>query len=77
MKRVNILGDYKPAVLVDGVISAGWVITEKKGAALIEIEPYHKLGKQHLRPLEAEALEFLKFMREDAKSYDVKVQSTL
>ena len=73
LKRVNMLREFKPAVLIDGIVSAGWVITDKKGAALIEIEPYHALGKQHLQPMEAEALAFLKFMREDAKSYDVSV----
>ena len=77
MKRVNMLREFKPAVLVDGIISAGWTIEVKKGAALIDIEPYHKLGRQHLQPLADEALAFLKFMREDATSYDVRIQSGL
>ena len=75
LKRVNMLGEYKPAVLVDGIISAGWSITDKKGAAVLDIEPYHTLRKSDLEPLQAEGLAFLKFMREDAASYDVRVLS--
>jgi hypothetical protein len=74
MKRVNMLREFKPAVLIDGIIAAGWTIEVKKGAAVIDIEPYHKIGKAHRKPLEAEALAFLRFMRGDAKSYDVRVQ---
>lgn len=74
LKRVNMLREYKPAVLVDGIIAAGWSMEVKKGAAMIEIELYHKLGKQHLNPLKEEALNFLRFMRDDATSYDVRVR---
>ncbi len=75
MKRVNILAEFKPAVLVDGIVAAGWSIAVKKGAAVLDIEPYHKLRKAHLEPLEAEGLNFLKFMRADATSYDVRIAS--
>lgn len=77
LKRVNMLREFKPAVLIDGIIAAGWTIEEKKGAAVLDIEPYHKITKAQIRAAEAEGLAFLKFMREDATSYDVRVQSRL
>lgn len=77
LKRANMLREFKPAVLIDGIISAGWTIEVKQGAAVIDIEPYHKLSSQHRQPLEDEALAFLKFMREDATSHDVRIQSRL
>ena len=73
MKRVNILAEFKPAVLVDGIVSAGWSVERKKGAARLVVEPYHKLRKRDERELEAEGLSFLKFMQADAKSYDVEI----
>jgi hypothetical protein len=30
MKRINLFSDFKPAVLIDGVVSAGWVVSRKK-----------------------------------------------
>ncbi|HEY9009958.1 MAG TPA: winged helix DNA-binding domain-containing protein [Devosia sp.] len=73
VKRVNMLREFKPAVLIDGIVAAGWVVTEKKGAALLEIEPYHAISKKQRREVEEEGQKFLNFMREDAKSYDVVV----
>jgi hypothetical protein len=72
-KRVNILAEFKPAVLVDGIVSAGWAVESKKGAARLMIEPYHKLRKRDLREIEAEGLAFLRFMQADAASYDVEI----
>ena len=63
------------AVLIDGIISAGWTIEVKKSDAVLAIEPYHKISKRDVRDTEAEGLAFLKFMRPDAKSFDVRVQS--
>jgi hypothetical protein len=74
-KRVNMFSEFKPAVLVDGVISAGWSVESKRGAARLVIEPYHKLRKRDLGELEAEGLAFLKFTQPDAKSYDVEVRA--
>jgi hypothetical protein len=74
MKRINIFENFKPGVLVDGVISAGYVISRKKDAARLEIEPYHKLTKAQVREVEAEGGAFLHFMEEGAESYVVEVQ---
>ncbi|MEO6013459.1 MAG: winged helix DNA-binding domain-containing protein [Devosia sp.] len=72
--RVNVFANYKPPVLVDGVISAGWAVSRKKGAARLEIEPYHKLTKKAVREVEKEGHAFLRFMEEGADSFDVEMQ---
>jgi hypothetical protein len=74
-KRANMLREFKPAVLIDGVISAGWGIDEKKGNAVLSVEPYHKITKRDVRDVEKEGLALLRFIRPEAKSYNVRVQS--
>ncbi len=74
-KRINIFENFKPGVLVDGVIAAGYVVSRKKDAARLEIEPYHKLSKKLVREIEAEGEHFLRFMEEDAKTYAIEVQA--
>ena len=74
LKRLNLFTDFKPSVLIDGVIAAGWVVSRKKDAVRLEIEPYHKLSKKQVRELEAEGEAFLRFMEEGAASYTVEVQ---
>jgi hypothetical protein len=74
MKRINLFADFKPAVLVDGVIAAGWVVSMgKKGAARLDIEPYRKLTKTQIRELEKEGQAFLGFMAENATAREVVV----
>ncbi|MEQ1770394.1 MAG: winged helix DNA-binding domain-containing protein [Devosia sp.] len=73
-ERINIFANYKPPVLVDGIISAGYVLARKKGAATLEIEPYHKLSKKAVREIEKEGLAFLHFAEADAETFDVSVQ---
>ena len=73
MKRLNLFSDFKPAALIDGVIAAGWVVSRKKGVARLEIEPYHKVTKAQRREVETEGETFLRFMEEDADSYEVEV----
>jgi hypothetical protein len=72
---INMLEEFKPAVLVDGTVAAGWAIAVKKGAATIEIECYRRMLKRELRELEAEGLAFLRFMRPEAQSRDVRVKA--
>lgn len=74
MKRINIFENFKPAVLVDGVISAGYVVSRRKDAARLEIEPYHRLSKKQVREVEAEGEAFLRFMEDGAASYTVEMQ---
>ena len=72
-KRVNLLAEYRAAVLVDGIIASGWMISTKKGSAVLEIEPYRQLRKTDVTDLEREGLNFLRFMAETAESFDVRV----
>jgi hypothetical protein len=73
MKRINLFSDYKPAVLIDGVVSAGWVVSRKKGVARLEVEPIHKISKAQRREVETEGEAFLRFMEDDADSFEVQV----
>lgn len=73
-KRDNLLlAQFKPAVLVDGIISAAWSVETRKGAARLVVEPYRKLRKADLRDLEREGLAFLTFMAPDAGGRDVEM----
>ncbi len=72
-KRINIFENFKPGVLVDGVIAAGYTIETRKRAAVLEIEPYHKLRKAEIADLEAEGERFLRFMAEKAETFDMRV----
>jgi hypothetical protein len=71
--RENMFQSFRPAVLVDGIIAAGWSVQTKKGTARLRVEPYHKLRKADCRDIEREGLAFLKFMERDAESHDVEV----
>lgn len=73
MKRVNLLAEFKPAVLVDGVISATWSVASKKDTARLVVEPYHRLRKSDVRDVEREGLAFLRFMQPEATRSDVDV----
>jgi len=72
-KRGDFLRDVKPAVLVDGIISASWVIETKKGAAVLTVSPYRRLSRKDVAEIEREGLVFLRFMEEQAESFDVRV----
>jgi hypothetical protein len=73
--RTNLFTDFKPSVLIDGVIAAGWVVSRKKAAARLEVEPYHKLSKKQVREIEAEGEAFLRFMEGSAATYTIEVQA--
>lgn len=68
---LNMFQAFKPAVLVDGLVAAGWMTSAKKGAAVLEIECYRKMRKDERRQLESEGIDFLRFMQPDATSWDV------
>lgn len=73
-RRVNLLlAGFKPAVLVDGIVSARWSIETRKAAARLVVVPYHKLRKSDVRDIEREGLAFLSFAEPGAESRDVEV----
>ncbi|HEV2514499.1 MAG TPA: winged helix DNA-binding domain-containing protein [Devosia sp.] len=72
-QRGDFLHDARPSVLVDGIISAAWAIDSRKGAAVLTITPYHRLRKKDVAEIEREGLKFLRFMEEQAETFDVRV----
>src|SRR5688572_11264475 len=72
---MNMFQSFKPAVLVDGTINAGWTVGSKKGATTLEIELYRKLTRRELAEVEAEGQRLLKFIEPEAKSWDVAFTS--
>ncbi|MGV3491621.1 MAG: winged helix DNA-binding domain-containing protein [Devosia sp.] len=73
-KRINIFENYKPGILIDGIVAAGWTITVKKRHATLSIEPYHKLNKPELADLDTEGNRFVRFMEEKAETFSVEVE---
>lgn len=73
--RVNMFQDFKPALLIDGQIDAGWIISKKKGDAVLEIETYRKLTKRESAEVEREGLAFARFLEPDAKTWNVTFMS--
>jgi hypothetical protein len=71
--RGDFVNNVKPGVLVDGLMSAGWGIDSKKGAAVLTVTPYHQLRKKDVAEIEREGLKFLRFMEETAETFDVHV----
>ncbi|CAN7581248.1 winged helix DNA-binding domain-containing protein [Devosia sp. LjRoot16] len=71
--RGDFVNNVKPGVLVDGLMSAGWGIDSKKGAAVLTVTPYHQLRKKDVAEIEREGLQFLRFMEEEAETFDVRV----
>ena len=72
---INMFQNFKPAVLVDGTINAGWTIESKKGAAVLEVECYRKMTKAERQDLKTEGLAFAKFLEPEAKSWDLRLTS--
>jgi hypothetical protein len=65
---INLFQNFKPAVLIDGMVNAGWAIADSKAGSVIDIECYRTLTRSETRELKAEAEAFLVFMRPEAKS---------
>ena len=74
-KDENISGTTIISSMLRNSVPTGWVVSRKKDAARLEIEPYHKLTKKQVREVEQEGEAFLRFMEEDAKDYIVEVQA--
>jgi hypothetical protein len=68
---MNMFQSFKPAVLIDGTISAGWALARKKGAATLEVELYRKTIKRERDEIEEEGEKFLAFLAPEAESRSV------
>ena len=73
---INLFQAFKPAVLINGVIDAGWTIASKKGTATLEVECYRRMLKRELPEIEQAGVDFLKFMQPDANSWAVTFKSS-
>jgi hypothetical protein len=71
---INMFQSFKPAVLIDGQVNAGWAVTASKGEAVLEVTPYRPLLKREQRDIEREGLAFLKFLQPDAAGHAVVVR---
>jgi hypothetical protein len=72
--RAGMRQDTKPAILIDGVVAAGWRIAARKDVATIAIAPYRPLLKREQRELIPEALAFLRFMQPHASDWQVTTE---
>lgn len=63
----------RATVLVDGRVAGTWKSERKGRKATLTIEPFGKLKKTAAKALEQEAEALLRFVEEDAGSYEVKV----
>jgi len=60
-------------VLVDGFVCAAWKVEKSKDAATLMIEPFAKLAKPDRAGLLEEGERLVRFIEENAKSYDVQI----
>ncbi len=68
---MNMFQSFKPAVLIDGTINAGWTLTKKKNAPTLEVELYRKTTKRERDEIEPEGTRFLAFLAPEAESRSI------
>ncbi len=71
--RSSMFLSFRPAVLVDGVIAAGWSVQSAKGRVLLRVEPYRKLARAERRELEREGLGLARFVDPHATGHSVEI----
>jgi hypothetical protein len=59
-------------LLVDGFVSGVWKVEKNKGAAVMVIEPFHKLNKKDRAALLEEGEQLIRFIEAKAKSFAVR-----
>jgi hypothetical protein len=67
-------GIVRSALLVDGVVAGRWKINQTGGAAVLDIEPIHRLSKRNLSAVSAEGARLLKFTTPEA-DHDIRFHS--
>jgi hypothetical protein len=63
---LNMFQYFRAAVLIDGMVNAGWEIKDTKAASTLDIQCHRKLTRGETKELKAEAEAFLLFMRPEA-----------
>lgn len=70
-RHVYVANGMRPAVLVDGFVSATWKLTQTRRRASLTIAPFVRLSKKDKTALEREAKDLLDFAAADAE-HDVR-----
>jgi hypothetical protein len=65
----------RPTFLLDGVVSGTWRVERKRGAATLEIQPFAPIPRRAAEELLAEGERLLRFVEDDAKTFDVQPMS--
>ncbi|MFC4605665.1 winged helix DNA-binding domain-containing protein [Rhodococcus kronopolitis] len=68
----TVNGIIKPTILVDGTVAGFVTVTAKKGAGVVEVTTFRRLGKGVESEVESEALRLLGFAHPGADSQDVR-----
>ena len=63
----------KATFLVDGVVAGTWAAQRKGASAKLALSPFAKLRKRDATALAAEAEALLRFLEDDARTFDVRV----
>jgi hypothetical protein len=61
-------GDFLPTFLVDGWVAGRWSTSVKRGEAVLQLEPFGRIGAADRRTLEAEGERLLAFIEPEATS---------
>jgi hypothetical protein len=62
----------RATILIDGFVRGAWKIEKTKNLAALVIEPFEKLSKQDRVVLTGEAESLIRFIEQDAKSFEVR-----
>lgn len=68
----TVNGIIKPTILVDGTVAGFVTVTAKKGAGVVEVTTFRRLGKGVESEVASEALRLLRFAHRGADSHDVR-----
>jgi hypothetical protein len=63
----------EPTFLVDGFVAGTWAVVRKKDKAVLTLSPFAKLARPAQHELSAEADALVRFIEDDASTFDVAV----
>jgi hypothetical protein len=58
---------------VDGFVAGAWKVERKRAAAMLQLTPFEPLGKPAHAALEREGAALLRFIEDDAETFDVRI----
>ena len=66
-------GDVAQTFLVDGMVAGTWAVAEKRGEALVELEPFTRVSRADRAALLDEGERLARFLKPDAKAHGARV----